>query len=321
MTTYGVGPTLVLMPFGSHLYGTQTESSDQDFKGVFIPTVDSALTGRIPTRDRLVPKKRDGEKNLPGDVDFELVSLHEFVRLAIEGQTIALDMLHASDSIIIEQSNEWRSLRANRSRFYTRNLSAFVGYARRQAAKYGVKGSRLECGRAWVEILERYPGVKIGDLISFGAEWPSGTWIHAKITENAAAPLDVLGKQMTAGATTDHYLPTMKKYVDTYGERARMAERSEGVDWKAMSHAVRASIEVELIFTVGDFSLPFDKQTATHLRRIKCGEFSFQEVRSELEGRIENLENLSAKSTLPDKVDEEWAWSVVRDMMAAQGVL
>jgi len=31
------------MVFGSHLYGTATEKSDRDFKGIFLPTAEEIL--------------------------------------------------------------------------------------------------------------------------------------------------------------------------------------------------------------------------------------------------------------------------------------
>jgi predicted nucleotidyltransferase len=39
---------LVDMVFGSHLYGTNSETSDRDYKGVFMPTREQILLQRIP---------------------------------------------------------------------------------------------------------------------------------------------------------------------------------------------------------------------------------------------------------------------------------
>ena len=38
---------IVKMKFGSHLYGTDTENSDVDYKGVFLPSKEDILLGRI----------------------------------------------------------------------------------------------------------------------------------------------------------------------------------------------------------------------------------------------------------------------------------
>lgn len=76
------------------------------------------------------------------DVDVEIYSLHYFIHLACQGETVALDMLHAPDEMIEVSSPLWEEIVKLRDRFYTKNLRAFIGYARRQAAKYGINGTR-----------------------------------------------------------------------------------------------------------------------------------------------------------------------------------
>ncbi|MBI4649913.1 nucleotidyltransferase domain-containing protein [Candidatus Desantisbacteria bacterium] len=133
---------IVKMKFGSHLYGTSTSDSDIDYKGVFLPSKAEVLLGKIPKCHNYSSGSRT-EKNTPQDVDIEIYSLHYFINLACEGQTVALDMLHAPDSVIETGSGIWSAIVNERSRFYTRNLKSFITYARRQAGKYGIKGSRL----------------------------------------------------------------------------------------------------------------------------------------------------------------------------------
>lgn len=55
MTIYSEAPVLVKMVFGSDLYGTRTSRSDQDYRGVFMPSVrslgDRGVEG-LPARSR-----------------------------------------------------------------------------------------------------------------------------------------------------------------------------------------------------------------------------------------------------------------------------
>lgn len=95
---------IVKMKFGAHLYGTATIKSDVDYKGVFLPAKEEVLLGKIPKC--LNFSSGDSEsKNTSNDIDIEFYSLHYFIKLAREGQTVALDMLHAPDSAIIETSD------------------------------------------------------------------------------------------------------------------------------------------------------------------------------------------------------------------------
>lgn len=173
---------IVEIKFGSQLYGTNSESSDTDIKGIFLPSKEEVLLGRIPKSINTTTKKGDS-KNSSDDVDTEMYSLHYFIKLACEGQTVALDMLHAPNEMcdinrqvsykLVESkfldkriagkqhkielpslSNIWLDLQANRSRFYTKNLDAFVGYCRRQASKYSCRGSRLDTVDKVIKILK-----------------------------------------------------------------------------------------------------------------------------------------------------------------------
>ena len=128
------------MVFGSHLYGLETPTSDKDYKGIFLPHPRDILLGKAPkTIDTSTGDK--SSKNTVDDVDRQLYSLTKFISLACDGDTVALDMLHASDDKLIANSEIWQYIRANRWRFYTTELTGLFGYVRKQAAKYGVKGS------------------------------------------------------------------------------------------------------------------------------------------------------------------------------------
>lgn len=41
-------PTVVNMKFGSHLYGLNTPTSDVDYKGIFMPTLEELLLNSFP---------------------------------------------------------------------------------------------------------------------------------------------------------------------------------------------------------------------------------------------------------------------------------
>ena len=146
---------IVKMKFGSHLYGTSTPESDLDLKGVYLPTKEEIFLNRIPKSINTSSNKIN-IKNSSTDIDCEIYSLHYFIKLACEGQTVAIDMLHAPDEMILESSPMWDLLRTYKNKFYTSNLKAFIGYARRQSAKYGIKGSRLNAGLSLRDLLNKF---------------------------------------------------------------------------------------------------------------------------------------------------------------------
>jgi len=144
---------IVRMFFGSRLYGTDTEDSDMDYKGVFMPTKSEILLGKIPKGHNSTTKQGTA-RNTSTDIDEELYSLHYFIELACQGQTVALDMLHANKESIITSSPVWENIVLERERFYAKDLKAFVGYAHKQANRYGLRGGRVNTVNEVIKVLE-----------------------------------------------------------------------------------------------------------------------------------------------------------------------
>ena len=301
---------LVDMVFGSHLYGTNSETSDRDYKGVFMPTREQVLLQRVPHSINESTKKGT-EKNTAEDTDRERYSLHYFMHLACEGETVALDMLHAPKEFWLSHSSIWEDLVSRRHMFYTRSLKAFVGYARRQAAKYGVKGSRLSEAKKVIEFLSVQPAsLRIGDVWD---QLPEGEHIH-KTSNEVDQLYEVCGKKLTAKGYCHHYVPMLQAFADRYGDRARQAEENKGVDWKAVSHAFRAAYQVKHILVNGGYTYPLPE--TEFIKRVKSGTMHFaNEVGPQLDRLMEELEGLSEVSTLPAKVDraywDQWLCEVL----------
>lgn len=298
---------LVYMPFGSHLYGLQTPSSDRDFKGVFMPTKEEIYLNKIPQNIK-ISSGDDHKKNTAADVDAEIFSLHHFMKLACSGQTEAMDMLHGGIENFTQTSSVWSQLVLLRKLFYTSNMSAFVGYARKQAAKYGVKGSRLDSVQCATSILSCNSHYTIKQLWLCDLLFKDdNSYIHIERDEfdninNQLSYWSVCDKKMTFGSKASHYLPMMQKYYDNYGKRAVLASQNQGVDWKAISHALRAGFQTKHIFLDGTYSYPLPE--TEYLLKVKTGQLDYStQVAPYLDDLIDELERLSKVVDLPQQVD------------------
>jgi len=248
---------IVKMKFGSHLYGTDTEDSDVDYKGVFLPTKKEILLNNIP-KCLSFSTGNDLKKNNPDDVDEEIYSLHYFLKLACDGQTVAMDMLHAPDKMLIESSDLWRNIVDQKNRFYTKNLNSFVNYARRQASKYGIKGSRLNAALQVLTILKSNdPEGKLRDIWT---QLPRNEYCHdTGVDPNGIRQYQVCGKTFQESSNIGYVLPIIRKFYDDYGHRAKQAAENRNIDWKAISHALRAAIQTKEILTTGYHNFSFER--------------------------------------------------------------
>jgi len=125
---------IVKIKYGSHLYGTTTEKSDLDIKGIFIPEARDILLQRIPPVISLSRTKLHGENNTANDVDYELYSPEKYLSLLAKGQSIALEMLFAPDSAILNQPHPaWNAIKALAPQILTKQAVSCVHYCQRKA--------------------------------------------------------------------------------------------------------------------------------------------------------------------------------------------
>lgn len=296
---------VVKMVFGSHLYGLDTPESDMDYKGVVLPTKRQILFGEgnfsvsESTGD-------DKSKNGSDDVDTEMFSLQKFLALACKGETVAIDMLHAPESAIVESSPMWDYLVANRSMFYTKNMKAYLGYVRKQAAKYGVKGSRMAIIEQVLHIAEEWVRLSGGKVVGDISSLPCGEhsdWVEQEHPTNGTQKFyEICGRKFQTTLKLPMFISQLQLIYDNYGERAKQAKDNEGIDWKAISHALRAGYQLKYIYRDGGFSYPLPE--TQYILDVKQGKLDFvSNVQPELEALVEIVSKLADESNLPDKVD------------------
>jgi hypothetical protein len=303
---------IVRIKFGSHLYGTDTPNSDLDYKGIFMPSKREIYLGNIPKSLTFNTKTGSG-KNTNEDKDEEYYSLHYFLKLAMEGETVALDMLNAPfefcEFFSVEGKKIWEELVLNRHNFYTKNLKAFLGYCRKQASKYGVKGSRLFDAEEVLNFLDgmmidhhNYYELKMRDVWD---ELPEGENIQKTVDNKGIKMYEVCGRKIQETADIAYAHEIVKKFYDSYGERARLAKDNKNIDWKAISHAIRVAYEMKEIYEQGTITFPLKE--AVLLKEVKTGLLDYTtEVAPLLEKLVDEVEILSLASNYPESVNRKF---------------
>jgi hypothetical protein len=306
---------VVRIEFGSHLYGTNTPSSDHDYKSVYVPCASDILLQRVKGSLGHKVKRYEGDKNSPEDTDDEMYSLQRYLGLLSEGQTVTIDMLFAPKPLL--SSPIWDEIKANKECLLTKRSAAFVGYCRTQANKYGIKGSRVAAAKDAMEFfkahLERLGTTaklhEIADLL------PSLSGEHTHIVELDTTPgntehfFDCCNRKVSFGNTIKAASEIYCRIYQNYGKRAKLAQTNEGIDWKALSHAVRVANEaLELLATA---NVTFPLPNAAHILEIKRGLIPYDDVASEIEKLLEDVEAASNVSTLSDDPDYEFIDALV----------
>lgn len=299
--------------FGSHLYGTSTPESDVDFKEIYVPHARDILTGNV--KEHMSKNTNNtSSKNTKDDVDHELYSLKYFFKLAADGETVALDMLHTPQSLVVKSDlpDVWKYIQDNRSRFYTTNMKSYLGYVRKQASKYGVKGSRLAILRQalkrsneWGQYFDNGAVIRLSHMKNVLPVGEFASWVETENEKTGKQTFyNLLDRKFQDTLTNKEFNAILVKLEENYGERARKAEANEGIDWKALSHACRGGLQLLEIYKTGDLVYPL--QDAPFILDVKLGKHTFKTVQEFLEDIVDQVEHAAeqaAKNGMQQKVD------------------
>ncbi|QBP05712.1 thioredoxin [Escherichia phage PHB12] len=299
--------------FGSHLYGTSTPESDVDFKEIYVPHARDILTGNV--KEHMSKNTNNtSSKNTKDDVDHELYSLKYFFKLAMDGETVALDMLHTPQSLVVKSDlpDVWKYIQDNRSRFYTTNMKSYLGYVRKQASKYGVKGSRLAVLRQalkrsneWGQYFDNGAVIRLSHMKNVLPVGEFASWVETENEKTGKQTFyNLLDRKFQDTLTNKEFNAILVKLEENYGERARKAEANEGIDWKALSHACRGGLQLLEIYKTGDLVYPL--RDAPFILDVKLGKHTFKTVQEFLEDIVDKVEQASeqaAKNGMQQKVD------------------
>lgn len=309
--------TLIKCKFGSSLYGTETPESDTDYKAVHIPAGNEIIMSEF---SRVVNHSTgsQNEKNTKDDVDDESFSLCKYFDMLRSGDMIAYELLFVNPEQSVVWTDEWEEcVRNQRRHLMDKNIKGFIGYIRKQVNKYGVKGSRVAAARDAMNLFDRYrrfpdrykrvSDIPYDEFDEFVCTHEHCSLIQLPINPNQPDVLvdffEVLNRKIDFRVSINEAHKIMKKVFEEYGSRALAAESNQGVDWKAVYHAVRVSEQALELVETGNITFP--RQNVDDLLKIKRGERPFKEVADQLENNLNLLEEkILTTDKLADKVNE-----------------
>jgi len=288
---------------GSRLHGTETPESDSDYKGIFLPMKDSCLLGETPNLFRY-QSGDDDTKNSKDDVDIELWSIQEWIKLMSDGDSNALSVLFSTFNMehVIFADPLMEGVVENYQFLYNPNkVEGFVGFASSQSMKYGIKGSRLTVLLNILVYLEdrRELGetttlgdLDLADLIEECQSQDSkgDDYISLNARSNGDLFLTVAKKEHQSTILLDTFKERITNEYEKYGKRSHTAAQMGCNDWKSLSHSLRALYEAHELLTTGKVIYPLS--SAILLKTVKLGYLTIEEFKiiySEIEDVVKSL--------------------------------
>lgn len=312
-------PFIYFGRFGSRLYGTNIAESDDDFRGVFIPSAEDLLLCQARAGDTISTRGLD-RKSGSADFDTEFFSLQTYLKGLAEGQTFALDMLFTPEKDIVQAGIIWRTIQKNRHLLINSKCEAAVSYAQAQANRYSTRGDRIDAVKTVMEVFEHVartaPKERLRDAIETMRfrDWLLGKDAQfqdaVKFTTRANPAgkvfeyLEVCGKSADLNAGVGACYQMFKGKLDEYGYRARQAYDAGGADWKALYHAIRVGEQTIELLETGNITFP--RPEAAHLLKVRRGELPIEVVYAQIDSLLDRVKSARAASTLRAESDMGW---------------
>jgi len=316
--------------FGSKLFGTNSASSDSDYKGIFIPSKRDVLLKR--DIEHFSYNTNKDNKNSSEDIDLELYSIYKWFNLLIKGETGAIDLLFSlfrEDTQLYRDRDFVELIKRNYTCFYNRNLHSFVGYCVGQSKKYNIKGKRYNELIDFLDEMRRFQELKEQKLESIykdlepifaSKKYKYIKFIKASISRGNQAYkerifIEVLGKKFPPSMSVDYFLKLINDMQKQFGNRVKNSK--DGIDFKALSHAVRVINEIEELLEENFITFPLKNRD--YIKSIKYGKKSLESVMNYIDIKLDEVEQKLSSSNLPQRSDEEFIDSLILEFLDRYG--
>lgn len=325
---------------GSHLYGTSTEISDVDLRGIFIPPKEYFMG--FLKRIKTVENKTD---------DIQYTELRQFMYLAADNNPNIIEFLFVPEKMWIVGTKEWEKIIENRDLFLSKKAKhTFIGYCISQWLRtvrhrgwlqkmirgeiikkpkredFGLPSDKSILTKdaigafnhvvaAHLNRIHKYHDLKdqIEELIEFHnfkeivhQTEPKDVLEFGKVVEVSENFLIVVQKEKAYRSKMREYTAFQTWLKNRNPVRFEL-EKKYKMDTKFVSHINRLLSEGAELLLTGNITFP--RPDAEHLLDIRNGKYSFEEMEEMIGNVEEKFIDLYNKSTLPKepkrtKIDE-----------------
>lgn len=272
--------------YGSRLYGTDTETSDFDYKAIYIPSIDNMLLGKKFSKFR----ERYAADGTPIDnftammdsgEETEYIPLQVLIADFTKGQTYATELMFA---LIANPEYHLHDMAKDVvSKFKHNDVISMVSFAKKQTMDYISRARRA---------------ADVDEVLTILADHMTMATLHSKletiydkipekfhiVMEKDVKPyrgIYIAGRQYSERTSISDIYNSLTIIQKEYGTRVKNAILTGSVDWPSMSSAIRCYEEALELFDTGVITFP--RKNSEYLRDVKQGKIPFDIVKPYLE--------------------------------------
>lgn len=295
------------MRVGSHLYGTNTPTSDEDFVGVFIAELkDYFGLSNVKEVDMSVTSKLENGRNAPDAIDKKMYELRNFFKLCLENNPNIVEMLFVNPENLI-YSDHYHALNIfqNRDKFLHQGLrQKFIGYSKGQLHKMTLKPENYDALDKFREFFEN-------DLdASLYKRYISEVQLDEKLCKLGNQFYQIGDLKFNPKVKLEDVYQSVVQRLAKAGSRTEIFLK-HGYDTKFGMHCIRLVLEGKELLQTGKIEYPL--KNAEMLLDIRQGKYSVKDVvdlATQLTNELDNCE-----SVLPVKPNTKAVESILMDIL------
>jgi predicted nucleotidyltransferase len=283
---------------GSFLYGTNTETSDKDYYGIFMPSIEYVLGfRRCEEVDFSIMEKDESGKNTKNALDRKFYEFRKFIKLAMECNPNIIEILFVNKENTIFINEIGKELVDMRHMFPYKGLKAkFLGYAFSQKHKMVIKKDH------YFDLINARDYINKFDddmYLMQLAVTSHPNFIKSTYDDKQNIKFVVIGDlNITPSKTIKSTKLILDNRINAVGNREELLLKY-GFDTKFASHLIRLMLEgIELLQTGG---LVFPLKERQMILDIKNGKWEIAKILNFSNELEKEIESLAINSKLPDK--------------------
>jgi hypothetical protein len=280
---------------GSHLYGTSTPESDEDFVGIFMPPPEYVLgLQSVQEVDFSIKDKDESGKNTADAVDRKLYEFRKFINLAMRNNPNIIEILFVPEGVCKYVNQTGAALLAIRDSFPSQeSIPRFIGYAHAQKHKMIIRlehFNELRDGYGYLGLMD--PKLTMGQVhdriegSNFKPFWKKETGHHIHCGDICFEP-SVYAKKA---------YKILKDRLDKATNRKELVLK-HGYDTKFASHLIRLLYEGLMLLECGELIFPLPMSDL--ILDIKYGKWEIGQVIEHADKLEARFKDAQAKTKLP----------------------
>lgn len=278
---------IFLYQAGSHFFNLNTEESDLDFRGVYLP---SPRTYDEQDNKLVKYNSEEFEANTSDDVDIDLYSLPFFFKLLKKADFNMMEALYTPDNKVLLELPLMKEIRSQRKNLLVPSISSFLGFFNSEYRQHTLNTDFHYTREAVYNFLKSLDTEENARLSDFEKEFEEFSkkrkdvefkYVKVHKEESKQKVVEFSLHQFPIRVKIKYMLSQLEGHLSNASHR-----KKDRKAYKGLSHCLRLLYEAQQLLSEGEFHFPFTKERQSLLMKAKTGQIDDTYLRTLVEEEL-----------------------------------